>query len=180
MELLSYNTTFALRMNNEHLYTAVLLLGGNIGNTRSLFQKAITLINDAVGGVVDKSSLYQSDAWGFDSDDAFLNQVVVCHTKLDPWLLLDECLLIEKQLGRTRRNSDGYESRIIDIDILFYGDFICKDAFLSIPHPRLHLRNFTLHPLCELMPQFEHPLLKKNMLQLLHSCPDVLSVRKLC
>jgi 2-amino-4-hydroxy-6-hydroxymethyldihydropteridine diphosphokinase len=86
---------------------------------------------------------------------------------------------IEKELGRIRHNDGQYHSRCIDIDILFYDDLVSTDPVLEIPHPRLHLRQFTMLPLQEIAPEYVHPTLNKTVTELLNSCPDKSIVNKL-
>lgn len=156
----------------DKLHRAWLLLGGNTSETKSLFSDATTLMLEEVGFIVKISSDYGSQPWGFEASHDFLNRVVEVATVLTPEQLLSSVLHIETRLGRTRSNQPGYASRGIDIDILFYdGKTITTDE-LIIPHPRLHLRMFTLLPLCEQWPQLYHPVLKKRVSQLLKACSD--------
>jgi 2-amino-4-hydroxy-6-hydroxymethyldihydropteridine diphosphokinase len=98
-------------------------------------------------------------------------------TSLEPHVLLRKLLSIETVLGRQRdENKKGYSSRPMDLDILYYGDMIVNDADLILPHPRLHQRRFTLLPLCDIAPKFEHPLFKKTNEILLEECEDVSEV----
>ena len=96
----------------------------------------------------------------------FVNAVIELKTSLSPEKLLDECKRIEKQLGRSETEKNGYADRTIDIDILFYGKEIINEKNLVIPHKFLHLRAFTLVPLLELIPDFEHPVLHKTISEL--------------
>ena len=100
------------------------------------------------------------------SDNWFVNAVVELKTTLTPHQLLEQCQRIEKQLGRKPAAAGVYEDRTIDIDILFYKKEIINDADLTIPHKYLHLRAFTLVPLLELIPDFEHPVLHKTITEL--------------
>lgn len=152
---------------------AYLLLGGNQGNIRRIFFQAIDMLNISVGPVQDISPLYRTEPWGFQSEDAFLNQVITIQTDLSPDMLLKEVLIIEEKLGRSRQdNSNGYQSRTIDIDILFYNDEIIKRKDLIIPHPKLHLRKFTLAPLNDIAPGLNHPVLNKTISELIRTCDD--------
>ncbi|MFN2394050.1 MAG: 2-amino-4-hydroxy-6-hydroxymethyldihydropteridine diphosphokinase [Bacteroidales bacterium] len=152
---------------------AYLLLGGNQGNIRRIFSQAIDMLYISVGPVQDISPLYKTEPWGFQSEDAFLNQVITIQTDLSPDMLLKEVLIIEEKLGRSRQdNSNGYKSRTIDIDILFYNDEIIKRRDLIIPHPKLHLRKFTLAPLNDIAPGLNHPVLNKTISELIRTCDD--------
>lgn len=155
-----------------------LLLGADIGDKRTAFAKAKQLIGERVGRVVRESSLYESEAWGFESTTTFLNQVLEVATPLLPLDLLTELQQIEVALGRTR-SGNGYESRLIDIDILFYDRLVIDIPELSIPHPHLHKRMFTLEPLNELIPDFIHPSLHKAVADLKAECIDEGLVRKI-
>ncbi len=150
-----------------------ILLGSNLGNREELFKKAITMIADVCGDVLSISRLYETEPWGFESDNKFLNQVIKIETELNPHDLLKELLSIETILGRQKHDSSkGYESRPIDLDILYYEDFIINDHDLILPHPRLHLRKFTLLPLCDIASDFTHPIFNKTNRLLLEQCDD--------
>ena len=154
-----------------------LLIGGNLGNRQKNLEKAKELIVANAGQVGKTSSLYETEAWGMRDQPAFLNQVLFLFTKLDPRQLLSTILDIEHQMGRERTQKFG--PRAIDIDILFYNEAIIDEPGLTIPHPQLHLRKFTLEPLHEIAPSFMHPLLNKSIADLLRDCPDPLAVKKL-
>jgi 2-amino-4-hydroxy-6-hydroxymethyldihydropteridine diphosphokinase len=156
----------------------VLLLGSNLGDSQLLFSRAMDLLKDRVGAVGETSSLYESTPWGFVHENDFLNQVAVVQTALAPLQILKECLQIETDLGRERKGQ-GYVARTIDIDLLFVDDVVMKTKDLTLPHPRLQLRRFTLLPLIELMSNFVHPELNKTMRVLLQDCEDHSEVRKL-
>lgn len=148
-----------------------LLLGGNEGAVSQAFLSALVLIEQKVGSVKAQSSIYSSPAWGFESENDFLNQIVKVETDFSPEILLEKILQIESVLGR-KRNGSGYSSRPIDIDILFYNDLVINSENLTIPHPRLHLRNFTLYPLCDIAPDYMHPVFLLSVCQLKENCPD--------
>lgn len=150
---------------------AFLLLGGNQGNREVMLQSAMCKIADKVGDIAGASSVYETAPWGFKTNDTFLNQVIRVNTKLDPNELLATLLNIEKELGRSR-SEIKYQSRIIDIDILLYDGLIIHEKDLTIPHPRLHERLFTLVPLAEIAGEHIHPGLGKNINALLNACED--------
>ena len=157
-------------MASENVF---ILLGSNLGDREMLVNQACKMIGERCGEIVDKSSLYESEPWGFQSEQWFLNQVVVMETALKPDELMSTLLSIEKELGRDRSvKHDGYVSRPIDLDILYFGDKIIETQIVTAPHPRLHQRRFTLLPLCEIAPDFVHPLLKITNTQILESCQD--------
>jgi 2-amino-4-hydroxy-6-hydroxymethyldihydropteridine diphosphokinase len=150
-----------------------LLLGGNQGDVKKIFSQTLELIQSSVGKVKTLSPVYRSEPWGFEASESFLNQAILLETALDPEDLLKEILDIEMKMGRVRNHqNDKYTSRPIDIDILFYNDSIINSQDLIVPHPRLHLRNFTLIPLNDISPDFYHPVLKKTISDLLKICND--------
>jgi len=134
-----------------------LLTGSNIEPRELYLQNAKQQISKQLGNFVKESSVYESEAWGFEADTAFLNQVLLIRSTLNPEELLTKVLEIEKAMGRLR-NENGYTSRTIDIDILYYGNEVIKHEKLIIPHPRIGDRNFTLMPLNEIAPGFVHPV----------------------
>jgi deoxyguanosine kinase len=156
-----------------------LSLGTNLGNKQDNLLKAIKEIREGIGHVAKLSGIYETAAWGFECKDNFLNQVILVETDLSPFQLIDSCLVIENKMGRERKNSANYESRIIDIDILFFGEEIVKGASLQIPHSMLHQRRFILEPLNEIAPELIHPILGKSISELLEECADTGLVRLL-
>ena len=158
---------------------AVLLLGSNLGDGQLLFQHVISMIDERLGKLEMQSALYQSPPWGFEHENNFINQVLIMNTEKDSEQVLQSCLQIEVDLGRKKRKTQGYVARIIDIDVLFVNDEVIETESLVLPHPRLHLRKFTLLPLAELIPDFVHPTLNKTIQELLVACEDNSEVRKI-
>lgn len=150
---------------------AYLLTGSNMGDRAENLGSALLRIGDVAGDIIRVSRIYESPPWGFSDPVSFLNQAIMLQTHHGPAALLGKLLLIEKELGRTRV-SGNYESRIIDIDILLFDDIILESDELTVPHPRMHLRKFALEPLAEIAPSLFHPLLMKNMVDLLQECTD--------
>ena len=149
------------------------LLGSNLGDRELLVNQASKMIGERCGKIVAKSRLYESEPWGFKSEHWFLNQVVKVETALSPDDLMKELLEIEKELGRDRSvPHEGYVSRPMDLDILYFGNEIIDTQMVKAPHPRLHERRFTLLPLCDIAPDYVHPAMKKTNLQLLDECQD--------
>ena len=154
-----------------------LLLGSNLGDREKYLQKAIDLIETEIGSLRQKSSVYETEAWGKTDEPNYLNQVVCAGTELPVRQVLEKVLQIETSMGRVREEKWG--SRIIDIDILFYGQDIIKEPGLIIPHPELHNRLFTLAPLNEIAPDLQHPVFKKSIFLLKSELKDNLIVKKL-
>ena len=145
-----------------------ILFGSNQGDKEALLEQACTLINKRCGMLVERSSAYITEPWGFEAEEWFLNELLVVETELEPDALMDELLNIEHELGRVRHpEKEGYSSRTVDLDILYYGDQIIRTDKVIAPHPRLHLRRFALEPLCELVPDFLHPVFNLSQTQLL-------------
>ena len=131
-------------------------------------EQACLFINKRCGMLVERSSAYITEPWGFEAEEWFLNELLVVETELSPDDLMDELLGIERELGRVRHpEKKGYSSRTVDLDILYYGDQIIHTDKVTAPHPRLHLRRFALEPLCELVPDFLHPEFNLSQKQLL-------------
>jgi 2-amino-4-hydroxy-6-hydroxymethyldihydropteridine diphosphokinase len=147
-----------------------LLLGSNQGDKRQLLRQAMEKISLQIGHIKNVSDVYSSPAWGFTDQPDFVNQVVEIETELAPRKLLSTILDIETALGRVRNAKWG--PRIIDIDILYYGDTIIHEPGLTIPHPEIQNRRFTLVPLVEIAASFLHPSLGQSNEQLLENCKD--------
>jgi 2-amino-4-hydroxy-6-hydroxymethyldihydropteridine diphosphokinase len=159
------------------MHIIYLLTGSNIGDSKANLQTASNHIQQQLGKVEKISSIYKTEPWGNKNQQAFLNQVLQVQTQLTPHQLIKTILEIENKMGRNRELK--WEPRIIDIDILFYDDLIINETDLQIPHPLLHQRRFTLVPLHEIAPQLIHPILQKNISQLLLACTDLGMVEKL-
>ncbi|MDP2337972.1 MAG: 2-amino-4-hydroxy-6-hydroxymethyldihydropteridine diphosphokinase [Bacteroidota bacterium] len=152
-----------------------LLLGGNLGDKQKIFSDARARLNEKVGKITALSAVYETEPWGFQSEDVFWNQVMEISTNLSPEEVLRQTQQIELELGRVRKTNQ-YDSRKIDIDILFYGDQVVEQENLSIPHPRIQERKFALIPLNEINPELIHPVFQKSIRQLLQECGDQLKV----
>ena len=154
-----------------------LLIGGNLGDRFSLLMQAKSQIQQELGLIENKSSIYETAAWGFESENYFLNQVIIISTDFKATEVLKICQEIENNLGRTR-GSDQYTSRTMDIDILFFNDEVVDLSELKIPHLQIHKRRFALEPLAEIAPDYVHPVLNKTLQQLLKDCSDNSEVKK--
>lgn len=153
-----------------------ILIGGNLGNREKVFSEAKELIKQEIGEIIKTSSIYETQPWGFNSDQSFLNQVIVVETLKSAIKTLKLLLDIEKRMGRIR-TLDNYESRPLDLDILFYNNSIIDNQQLQVPHPRLHRRMFTLIPLNEIASIKVHPQLKETINTLVDKCTDPLLVK---
>jgi 2-amino-4-hydroxy-6-hydroxymethyldihydropteridine diphosphokinase len=157
----------------QHLF---LSLGGNLGNTREIFEGAYPLIEKKIGEIAVYSSIYRTEAWGPIPQADFLNQVLLVSTSLNPQACLTEMLAIEKEFGRERKERWG--PRTLDLDILYYSDVIIAEADLTVPHPRIADRKFILTPLMEIAPDFQDPASRKTMTELLGDCSDASEVNR--
>lgn len=151
---------------------SIILLGSNMGDKLAFLKQAVSIISSECGVVKSKSSIYETEAWGFKADTSFLNQVILIETALNAFELLEKLLFIEQIIGRVRDYEQVYSSRTIDIDILYFGDLIVSTNQLTLPHPRLHLRKFSLVPLTEMWPHYIHPLLGVTHAELLSGVDD--------
>lgn len=156
-------------MKSQH--QVVLSIGSNQGNRLENIESCIALIHQEVGTVIKVSKLYETPAWGFESD-AFYNCALLLHTTSSAQKILNQVLKVEKQLGRIRLNQEGYQSRIIDVDVIVFDDEIIETEKLHIPHPLMQNRNFVLLPMQDLKLNWKHPVLQKSISELIAVSPD--------
>ena len=154
-----------------------LLLGSNLGDRISNLEIARERIVVAIGHIIKCSSVYSTAPWGIANQPDFYNQVIQLSTALNPNEVLKSALAIEEEMGRIRIVKWG--PRLIDIDLLFYNQEIIESAELTLPHPGIPNRNFTLYPLVEIAPDFYHPVLNKPLTTILQECDDTSTVEKL-
>lgn len=154
------------------MHQVFLLIGGNLSNREELLAQASILVNREIGNIRKSSSIYETEAWELQTEDHFLNQVLQVETQLAAVEVLERILDIEKKLGRKKRTKSGYESRTMDIDILFFDNQEIATKNLIIPHPLLHVRRFVLEPLNEIAPTLIHPKLQLTINELLEKCED--------
>lgn len=166
-----------MKGSSNKIYTAYLLIGGNVGDKLNNLTTAIQTINQDCGTIQKVSSIYETAAWGFTNQPHFLNQVIVLKTTLQPEDLMQKLLQIEEKMGRKRLIKMG--PRVIDLDILLIDDLIFNSTNLQLPHPQLPNRRFALLPLNEVANDIVHPVEKKTITQLLQDCKDNLDVQKI-
>lgn len=153
-----------------------LLLGSNIGNSKSYIEKAKFMLSQFVGEDLEESSIYRTEPWGEKDQSYFLNQVIVIDSDIEPNDVMNTIERIEKLLGK--RKETRYGPRTIDIDVLLCDDQIIDNKNLIVPHPRMHKRAFTLIPLAEISDSILHPKLDKTIAELLVECGDTSEVSK--
>jgi len=141
-----------------------------LGDRVAIMLAAAVCIGERMGQVTRASALYETAPWGGIEQPAFLNQVLEVNTALGPEEVLRLALELEHEAGRVRYERWG--ARHLDVDILYFGQKVMDTARLTIPHPRLHQRRFTIIPLVEIAPKFVHPVLEKTNAELLKACED--------
>ncbi len=157
---------------------AYLLLGSNLGDRLAIIDHALEKIREKAGDITQCSAYYETEPWGFTHENSFINIVVEITTRLEPKELLSSLLAIEQEMGRTREIGK-MDARNIDIDILLYDNTVIEELNITVPHPRMHLRKFTLAPLADIAPKRIHPVLHKKIETLLFECEDTLEVKKI-
>jgi 2-amino-4-hydroxy-6-hydroxymethyldihydropteridine diphosphokinase len=158
--------------------TAYISLGSNLGDRAANLLLAARGLLEASICVTRLSAIYETEPVEIESPGDFLNLVAEAHvTNVSPEQMLARMLRIEYLLGRNRHTTKK-GPRTVDLDLLLYGSSLHETEFLTLPHPRMHLRNFVLVPLAEIAPQFVHPVFNKTVSELLHACPDKSRVRR--
>jgi 2-amino-4-hydroxy-6-hydroxymethyldihydropteridine diphosphokinase len=156
-------------------------LGSNMGNRMQFLCSATNLISERIGQVTNASKYYESAPWGLNGsllshNSTFINKVIIAKTNLGPDAIHQISQTIELELGRKKTFTEKYTDRLIDIDILFIGSSVINSERLIVPHPHIAARRFVLQPLCEIAPDFLHPVFQKTVKQLLAECSDSGSV----
>lgn len=139
----------------------VIAIGTNLGDRKKNIETALNLMRERGINIVKVSSFYETEPYGYKEQPGFLNAAALCKTNLSPYELLETLLSIEKKMGRVRKIHWG--PRIIDLDIIFYEDFVINEKGLSIPHPDMQNREFVLKPLNEIVPCYVHPVFCKTV-----------------
>lgn len=151
--------------------TSYIGLGSNLGDRAGNLLLAVRGLMEASFFVYKLSGIYETEPVGIDTDKKFLNMVAEIRvTNITPNQMMARLLRIEYLLGRTDKSQK--KPRTVDLDILFFGDVRMESEFLTLPHPRLHLRKFVLKPLSKIAPNFVHPILQREIIDLLEACED--------
>lgn len=148
-------------------------LGTNIGNRRGNLVKAAALLAERVGDILALSGFMETEPWGFDSENLFLNAGIKMETPLTPDELLSATQAIEREMGREKKSDGTYHDRVIDIDILLYDNRVIEHPGLIVPHPLMQERLFVMAPLAEIAPFERHPLLGRTFMELADSLRDL-------
>lgn len=155
----------------EHQHQVILSLGSNQGNRLKNIELCLDLIHQKIGTIIKVSNLYETPAWGFESE-AFYNCALLLHCSKTPEQILEQVLAVEKALGRIRNQGAGYQSRIIDVDLIAFDSEIINVAHLTVPHPLMQNRKFVLLPFRDLNLDWQHPILKMTIPELIQITPD--------
>ncbi len=156
------------------MHKVVLHTGTNIENRFAHLQKANFNLEQIVGPIIKESHIYETAAWGNEKQNDFLNQALLLETEYSARRIMHEILSLEYKMGRNR--GIKWQPRVIDIDIIFFDNDVIEKKSLTVPHEHMHNRRFVLKPLMDIIPEFEHPIMKKSISQLLEDCPDPLAV----
>lgn len=148
-------------------------LGTNIGNRRGNLVKAAALLAERLGDILALSGFMETEPWGFDSENLFLNAAIKMETPLTPDELLSATQAIEREMGREKKSDGTYHDRVIDIDILLYDNRVIEHPGLIVPHPLMQERLFVVAPLAEIAPFERHPLLGRTFMELADSLRDL-------
>ena len=159
-------------INDDNDHTAFISIGSNIGNAVENCQKGLSRLKETRGIQLKKiSKFYKTEPVDYKDQAWFINAVVMINTSFEPVELFNILKSIEKQAGRTI-DDVRFGPRVLDLDIIFFDDLVMETPQLDIPHPRMHDRRFVLRPLCDITPNLVHPVLKKNMRNLLENLTD--------
>jgi 2-amino-4-hydroxy-6-hydroxymethyldihydropteridine diphosphokinase len=154
-------------------------IGSNDGDRIAIFQNALLQLKRNMGIFMHNSSIYETEPWGFESNQPFYNAVLQFETEHSPCEVLNILQYIEKQAGRKRSEQAGYENRPLDLDLLYYDDLIIEEPDLIVPHPKISERNFVLLPFAEINPNWMDCKLQKTIQMLIMSSTDTSEVKKL-
>lgn len=173
----NYKSKIVRYFANMSQHQVVLSLGSNQRNRLATIQSCIDLIHSELATVVKVSKIYETPAWGFESEP-FYNTAILIHTSKSAQKILNQVLKVEKKLGRIRSKDSGYQARIIDVDIIAFDEEVISTETLQIPHPLMQNRKFVLQPMLDLGLNWEHPTLKKSVVQLLAQTEDTSEIKE--
>lgn len=152
--------------------TAHINIGSNLGDRTANICRAATLIESSIGPITARSAIIESAPWGYESAHAFLNQGINVSTSLRATQIVSRLKIIEQTIAPhcPHRYTDGsYLDRIIDLDLISLDALVNNDSEATVPHPRMHLRDFVLRPMAEILPQWRHPLLNFTPQEMLNA-----------
>jgi len=153
------------------VHITVIHIGSNVGKREKYLYACKVMLEETVGRITKSSMIYKTEAWGKKDQNEFLNQAFQIETQLGLEDLLAACQRIEARLERDR--SIRWGPRTIDLDIIFYDRVSIDRNHLCVPHPRMHLRNFVLYPVAEIVPEYIHPVLLQTVLELKEASKDL-------
>jgi 2-amino-4-hydroxy-6-hydroxymethyldihydropteridine diphosphokinase len=158
-------------------HKVLISLGSNMGNRKENINQAIQSIQLRLGGILAQSPFYHSPSWGYE-DNSYFNNILCLSTSMQPLELMDILLQIELIQGRKRKQTEGYQARTIDIDIVLIEGLVIDHPKLKVPHPRMHLRRFVLKPAVDIAPDWIHELKCQSLSELLIQCKDDSKVKQ--
>ena len=154
-------------------------MGSNEGDRLTILRDALLQLKRNLGIFMHSSSIYETEPWGFESNQSFYNAVLQFETEHSPQVVLNILKFIENQAGRKRIKSTGYEDRTLDLDILYYDDQLINEVDLIVPHPKINERNFVLLPMAEIDSNWFDSRQNKSIQTMIDETQDTSEVKKL-
>jgi len=167
-----------MNKSSNNYNKACLLLGSNLGSKAQNIIKAENAMSLFLK-IIKFSSFYESNSWGYNSENSFINRALLVESLDSPLELLEKIQNLETKIGRIKNVKNGYQDRLIDIDILTFNDECISHPKLIVPHPRIAERKFTILPLLEIYDELKIPGINLSAIQLLHKCQDKSEVKKI-